>query len=70
MTKTPSMAAALAAATTEDTSSKRPPSRRGKAVFPLYLDPDLHRRFRIEAARRGVSMQTGALEALEQWLSG
>ena len=68
MTKTPSMADALAAATVEDTDSKRPPSRRGKAVFPLYLDPDLHRRFRIEAARRGVSMQASALEALERWL--
>ena len=70
MTKTPSMAEALAAATAEDTPSKRPPSRRGKAVFPLYLDPDLHRRFRIEAARRGVSMQASALEAIERWLDG
>ena len=70
MTKTPSMADALAAATVEDTPSNRPPSRRGKAVFPLYLDPDLHRRFRIAAARRGVSMQAGALEALERWLGG
>ena len=70
MTRTKTMAAALTAATVEDTPSKRPPSRRGKAVFPLYLEPDLHQRFRIAAADRGVSMQAAALEALERWLGG
>ena len=70
MRKTPSMADALSAAAEDPPAPKTPPSRRGKAAFPVYLDPELHRRFRIEAARRGVSMQAAALDALECWLGG
>lgn len=46
-----------------------PPSRRGKRVFPVYLDDALWRRFKMAAIARDVSMQRLILEALEDKLA-
>lgn len=37
--------------------------------FTLDMDPEQHRRLRVEAANRGVRMSVLMREALDQWFS-
>lgn len=44
-----------------------PPSRQGTRIN-VGLPPDLHRRVKTEAAKRGVRWRDLLIEALEAWL--
>lgn len=68
--KKPALADALRiAAQPKPAAAYVPPSRRGRKVFPLYLDLSLWRRFKLAALERDVSMQALAVEAIEKMLA-
>jgi len=69
MTKRTLADVARRAAATPPARADVPPSRRDRKVFPLYLTPEIWRRFKLAAVTRDVSMQALAIEALEEKLS-
>lgn len=69
MTKPTLLDVARRAAAPKPARADVPPSRRDRKVFPLYLTPEVWRRFKLAAVERETSMQAFAIEALEEKLS-
>ena len=59
------LAAALAVAAEPEPASKKPPSRRGKRAWVVYLDPDTARRLKSVAALNDRSLQSFGEEAAD-----
>ena len=64
MTK-PTLADAVAAASTPDPASKKPPSRRGKRAWVVYLEPSTARALKVAAAMSDRSLQSLGVEAAD-----
>ena len=57
------------AAGTKAARADVPPSRRGSKTFPVHLDIELWRRFKLAAFKREMSMHALIIEALEDKLN-
>ena len=63
--KKPTLADAMAAAAGPGTTTKGPPSRRGKRAWVIYLDPDTSRRLKAAGALNDRSLQSLGVEAAD-----
>ena len=63
--KKPTLADAVATVSTPDSESKKPPSRRGKRAWVVYLDPNTARALKVAAAMSDRSLQSLGVEAAD-----
>ena len=47
--------------------ASRPPTRRGKKMIAVYVDPAVSRQLRVAAVNSGKTLQTVMEEAIDVW---